>query len=252
MTSKASKKLSLSPSKKKKGLSSSTHELGNHATQQPHSENTISPLVNRAMISKLRRLVIESIELRAYRQAMLWSEPLCQLSNDLEDQMNYAISLFESREYHLALDLLRQTILKTSPSRSALILAVQCLMTLSRVDEAYTLLESYSHLYGSTATKLEPKELAQIFTLYGHLAYKLGHGAKAAQSYVKALELDVLQFEAFESLISNHLLGLQEGRPCHDLSPPLTLSHCRNGADCSTFFFSSRAFGILCQKHVYF
>ncbi|EDO45312.1 predicted protein [Nematostella vectensis] len=179
-------------------------------------------------ISQLRNLIRQYIDKHQYKTALFWADKAVSLSNgDVQDVYWFAQSLFLSGQYQRASHALkRRGCLETS--LACRYLAAKCHAECKQWQEALDTLDAmpkdledkdvFPMSEGvSGSTKLE----AAIALLRGIVYEAMDNRGNATECYKDAIRTDVHCFEAFDLLISHHMLTNKEE---HDLLESLPFS----------------------------
>ncbi|RUS71238.1 hypothetical protein EGW08_021003 [Elysia chlorotica] len=181
-------------------------------------------------IAEMRNRVKNYIYKHHYESAIFWADKLVDLSDAVEDLFWYAQTMYYTGQYHRAIHLLNsRKLIKQYPA--CRYLAAKChyeckewqealnvldLLDMSFTRASSTLNSSMSqNLVGIQEEKGPDTVLLQncdnsICLLRGKIYEAMDNRSLAADCYREALHLDVFCFEAFDLLVSHHMLTATE------------------------------------------
>ena len=170
-------------------------------------------------ISQLRNLVRQYIDMHLYKTALFWADEAVSLSNgDIQDVYWLAQTLFLTAQFHRASHVLRNRGGVLQTSLACRYLAAKCHAECKQWKEALEVLDM---------EQKEPadKDLAEICfvggtkklesavcLLKGVVYEAMDNRALATDCFKDALKNDVHCFEAFDLLVSHHMLTDKEER----------------------------------------
>lgn len=168
-------------------------------------------------IAQLRNLVRQYIDKHLYKTAQFWADKAVSLSNgDVQDVYWFAQTLFLTGQYQRAAHVLTSKGLLQN-NLSCRYLAAKCYAECKQWQEALNILEMDSkELVGKDLLAVDgavpgAKKLESATCLLKGMVYEaLDNRIPAAECYKEALRQDVHCFEAFDLLITHHMLTANE------------------------------------------
>lgn len=170
-------------------------------------------------ISQLRNLVRRYIDSHLYKTALFWADKAVSLSNgDIQDVYWFAQTLFLTGQFHRAAHALKSRgVIQTT--LACRYLAAKCHAELRQWQEALDILEMEQKELGDKDLPTETcfvggtKRLESAVSLLKGMMYEaMNNRSLAIDCYKDALKSDVHCFEAFDLLISHHMLTEKEER----------------------------------------
>lgn len=170
-------------------------------------------------ISQLRNLVRQYIDLHLYKTALFWADKAVSLSNgNIQDVYWFAQTLFLTGQFQRAAHSLKSRgVVQTN--LACRYLAAKCHAELKQWQEALEILETEQKESGDKELPTElsfvggTKKLeSAVFLLKGTVYEAMDNRSLATESYKDALRSDVHCFEAFDLLVSHHMLTEKEER----------------------------------------
>ncbi|KAL8573823.1 hypothetical protein ACOMHN_019096 [Nucella lapillus] len=185
---------------------------------------------NQFDLDRLREHVLRNVEKHHYETALFWADKLVTLSeafsssqDAVEDMFWYAQTLYHTGQYHRAATVLRNKKLveQHDPCRY---LAAKCLYECKEYQEALNILGTVefsmtrpSLLQSSTSNEEESRVFrkvkrvdSSISLLRGRIYEAMDNRGLAVECFRHALQQDVYCFEAFDLLVSHHMMSAQE------------------------------------------
>jgi len=170
-------------------------------------------------ISQLRNLVRQYIDMHMYKTALFWADKAVSLSiGDIQDVYWFAQTLFLTGQFHRAAHALKSRgVVQTT--LACRYLAAKCHTELKQWQEALEILEVEQKESGDKELPAEvcsvggTKKLESAICLLKGLVYEaMDNRSLATDCYKDALRTDVHCFQAFDLLVSHHMLTEKEER----------------------------------------
>ena len=177
-------------------------------------------------ISQLRNLVRQYIDKHLYKTAQFWADKAISLSNgDVQDVYWFAQTLFLTGQFQRAAHALTSRgLLQTN--LACRYLAAKCYTECKQWQEALNILDMDSkesgekNLLGTDGLVPGAKKLESAACLLRGMVYEaLDNRIPAAECYKEALRHDVHCFEAFDLLVTHHMLTTKEEKELLDSLP---------------------------------
>ncbi|KAK3783246.1 hypothetical protein RRG08_022006 [Elysia crispata] len=183
-----------------------------------------------SFITEMRNRVKNYIYKHHYESAIFWADKLVDLSDAVEDLFWYAQTMYYTGQYHRAIHLLNsRKLIKQYPA--CRYLAAKCYYECKEWQEALNVLDmldmSFTRASSTLNSSLGQNSAPQdekggldnmllrncdnsICLLRGKIYEAMDNRSLAADCYREALHLDVFCFEAFDLLVSHHMLTATE------------------------------------------
>ncbi|KAJ3416169.1 anaphase promoting complex subunit cdc16 [Chytridiales sp. JEL 0842] len=189
----------------------------NRTLQGPQSADcAVKPPIS-ARPDRLRVWVRDALKLNMFVTAAFWGDKLVSITGDVVDVYLLAQTYFLTEQYSRAIALLS---MKGSGFLPCRYLQAQCLMKLDRHDDGLQLLEeiggSHEHrvvqsVFTVTAHREAGINIAACQKYLQGVAFQARKDYGIAKSYFReSLSLDVRCYEAFDALISGHMLTAED------------------------------------------
>ena len=196
-------------------------------------------------INQMRNRIRNYIDKHHYDSALFWADKLVSMTDTVEDIFWYAQTMYLTGQYHRAINLLTNKKLDKTYT-SCRYLAAQCYYACKEWQEALNVLDMVDLSFNSRNTSMLNSSLSESFIetdtstsnsnssipfqncdnsislLRGKIYEAMDNRSLAADCYKEALRQDVYCSEAFELLVSHHMLTAQEEK---DLIESLSFSN---------------------------
>ncbi|EPZ34486.1 TPR-like protein [Rozella allomycis CSF55] len=127
-----------------------------------------------------------------FETALFYHETLIGITDDINEELEFCDLLYKNNQYHRCLAHASKFLSIKNPK--AMIIAAKCHIKLEQFEQALCLLENFDPVY----------------CLMASIHYKLENFKRSSEFYRKAILADPTCFQAFNALMSNHMLTKEE------------------------------------------